>query len=53
MFKVLALEALQVEGEVDDFKKKLDKMTPEDFFRDLKKPKDGPNPPGSDMPSKD
>lgn len=26
------------EEEVDDFKKKLEHMTPEDFFRDLKKP---------------
>jgi len=30
------------EDEVSDFKKKLDKMTPEDFFKDLKKPKDNP-----------
>lgn len=32
------------EDEVSDFKKKLDTMTPEDFFKDLKKTKD--NPPG-------
>lgn len=30
------------EDEVNDFKKKLDTMTPEDFFKDLKKPKDNP-----------
>lgn len=35
------------EEEVDDFKKKLDKMTPEDFFRDLKKnPKEEKESPG-------
>jgi hypothetical protein len=26
---------------VEDFKKKLDTMTPEDFFRDLKKKEEG------------
>lgn len=31
------------EDEVNDFKKKLDKMTPEDFFKDLKK-KEGDSP---------
>lgn len=30
------------EEEVSDFKKKLDTMTPEDFFKDLKKKKDTP-----------
>lgn len=30
------------EDEVNDFKKKLDTMTPEDFFKDLKKTKDTP-----------
>ena len=29
------------EEEVDDFKKKLDNMTPEDFFKDLKKKPEG------------
>lgn len=31
------------EDEVNDFKKKLDTMTPEDFFKDLKKDKDNPS----------
>lgn len=31
--------------EVEDFKKKLDTMTPEDFFRDLKKKEGGEGPP--------
>jgi uncharacterized protein len=30
------------EDEVNDFKKKLDTMTPEDFFKDLKKKEGGP-----------
>ena len=38
------------EDEVQDFKKKLDHMTPEDFFKDLKKKEGDPEPGGESPP---